>query len=543
MRRLVALPFALIACSSSASESLDTTEDALGVDSGTGDAVSDDTLADGNGEDGEDAPNDHADTAQDAESDGAWCHDGECGPVPVLFIPQLGLIDHVFSHDLGEDPLGMGSGAGFIDFDHDGDVDVFLGASAGGSSACLYRNDSTIGALEFAAVEAVCGREFSRPIHFARGVDDRDGHTLLLIAGSRFLEFFELENNSVIDLFATLPVDDDRRRCDVNAVRSVDLNGDGREELYVGCGHVARDTDSRTNIVFEHDGAEWAAWSTDEAGLLANRGATLAVAVTDLGNDGLVDLFLANDTFSGPDQRNTSEVPGVWLHQTSSGDWESAPISEDETAFGSFMGTAFLRVADSEIMVVTDWGPMRQVDTTTLTASEFEPELGWLGARALFSWSAIPFDFDGNGLIDVFVTLGDVHAPGSPSDPAHEDHLLLQFEDGFAALPRSVAAPDDENPYSSSRAASLVDLDGDGIPELVTVPLVGPVRIDQIQLGGELPVCVATAESGAIPRARVGDAEWTLDNAAHLRLGAPDAHFIRGTPELIGAECVAIAQP
>jgi hypothetical protein len=229
--------------------------------------------------------------------------------------------------------------------------------------------------------------------------------------------------------------------------------------------------------------------------------------------------------------------------QTTAGVWESTLTADDQTAFGSFMGAAFLPTDGAEHLLITDWGPMRQVDTATLVADEFEPERGWHGARALFSWSVVPFDFDGNGFVDVYVTFGDVHAPGSENDQAHEDQLLLQFETGFAALPRALAAPEDPNPYSSSRAATLVDLDGDGLPELVTTPLVGPLRIDRIELGGDAPVCVARAEPGAVPSVQSGGVEWTVDNSAHLRLGAPDELYVRGTPELAGAACVQRATP
>lgn len=464
-----------------------------------------------------------------------WCWRDVCGPPPVTLEVLPDPFGHEIVHNESEDVLGLGSGAGFVDFDGDGDFDVLLGSSFGGTNACLYENESSPGALSFTPVAAICERDFERPVYFAAATQlDDDSDEELILGGSRFLELLDLREGRSVDLIATLEPEDARRRCDVMNVRRVDLDADGFQEIYVGCGHAVIDTDAKVNIVFDWNGEAWQPWTVAESGPLAVGGATLAVAVTDLDRDGLADLFYANDTFSNPDQRNVLETPGGWIRQLAPGVWEPQAFSDEETRYGSFMGAAFLPVAGDEAMIVTDWGPPRSVDTTTQQASDFAAETGWHDGHWLFSWSALTFDFDGNGLLDAYVTFGDIHSEGL----GHEDRLYLQFVEGFAILPRSIAAPGDSAPDRSSRGVALVDLDGDGSPELFTLPLRGPPVIDRIQLGGEAPSCAVVADQGAaVVSATVGESTWTLDSRAQCRFAAPSRHFVRGVPTVLNGTC------
>lgn len=546
MRSLVAVPLLLLSSCSRGTDEAET-HDADVVLSDTDD-VSEDTTPhsdslDSEGDSAGGADVDSADSrdipdATDVPADTAapeWCHDGVCGPPPVTFHGIPDPFGHLIVHDASEDVLGLGSGAGFIDFDGDGDVDVFLGGSFGGTTACLYRNDSSPGVFLFTPVPQVCDRVFPRPVYFATAIQiDDDPSEELLVAGSRFLELLDMDTGDSTDLIATLELNDTRRRCDVMNVRRVDVDADGFRELYVACGHTTLDAAAKRNIVFDYDDGTWRPWGIEESGPLAVGGATLALALTDLERDGLTDIFYANDTFSSPDQRNVLEVPGGWLRQVEPGVWRDEPFSQDETRFGSFMGAAFLPIEGADSLIVTDWGPLRLVDVATRAAREFPAATGWFSGRALFSWSVVTFDFDGNGLLDAYVTFGDIHAAGL----GHEDTLYLHFESGFAPLVRSHSAPRDELPYRSSRGATLVDLDGDGTPELFTLPLRGHPSLDRVEFGGNAPICRVIRDPGALTlSATIGDASWTLDSWAQSRFSAPTTPFVRGVPTVSGGQC------
>lgn len=439
----------------------------------------------------------------------------------LTFETVLDALPHTFAYEFAEDPLGMGSGAGLTDYDGDGDVDVFLGDSPGGTPACLYRNDSTPGVFAFVPVDSVCERRFSRPVRFAVGVGE-NGRELLL-AGSRFLTFFDPETGESTDLLGGLELDDLRRRCEVSAVREVDLDGDGVVELYVGCGHAPRTTGARENIVFAQQDGRWEAWTTETAGVLANTGATLAIAVVE--SEEHTSLFLANDSFSSPGQRNVLDVPGVWLDRASEGVWQASPITAGADAYGSFMGAAVLPLDGRPTLIVTDWGPPRSVDLETRAVREFPQAFGW-GPIPLFSWSALPFDFDGDGRLDIYLTLGHVQSLGGDADRSHEDRLLLATHNGFRATGRSDLAPSDPNPYRTSRSAVLVDLDGDDVPELFTLPLAGPAVIDRIVSSARPPTCVFDAPRGITTSPELEGV--SLDLAAHAAMGAPPEWYARG---------------
>lgn len=466
-------------------------------------------------------PADASDSTDSPDAEDAARGDASARPSSISFETVLDVLPHEFVFDPAEDPLGMGSGGGLLDYDGDDDFDLFLGDSPGGSPACLYRNDSSPGVLSFAPIGAVCDHSFPRPVRFAVGVGDNAEE--LLLAGSRLLMFFDPGTGQATDLLGDLEFDDARRRCEVSAIREVDLDGDGINELYVGCGHAAHDTDARKNIVFARAENGWRAWDTETAGALANAGASLAVVVLESASS--TSLFLANDSFSSPNQRNVLDVPGTWLDRSTRDNWEPSPLTDAPDAFGSFMGGAVLDLAGRPTMLLTDWGPVRAVDLETREVTPFPMGFDW-GPTPLFSWSALPYDFDGNGHIDIYVTLGHIRAPGSDDDRTHEDVLLLGYEDGFRRLGRSELAPADPRPFRSSRAAVLVDFDGDELPEVLTIPLQGPPILDRIV--APEPSASSCAQDAPAGRTSIGRSGWAVDLGAQPGLGTPPTSYARG---------------
>lgn len=394
----------------------------------------------------------------------------------------------------------MGSGAAVLDFDNDGDLDLFLVQSVGESK--LFRNQlAPGGSLGFTDVTAASGIRFGGYGMGAATADyNNDGWADLLITGYDKRSLYRNNGNGT---FAEVPFPQPAGVWSTSA-SFFDYDRDGRLDLIVlsyvrwseatnrACHAPTGEPDYCTPKayspvaarLYHNEGGDTFRDVTAEAGIDRALGPGLGVAAVDLNDDGWPDLFVANDTAQNH----------VWINQRNgtfreAGLEAGAAFSEDGLAKAG-MGVA---VGDAdgdgrEDLLVLNL--MREGATLFRKESVSPAGLPVFvdGTRRAGIFAAtFPYtgfgtgwiDYDNDGALDLFVANGAVtlreEQRGQP-EPYKEKNLLL----------RNVAAKfTDVTPLGGAalqlaeitRGAAFGDLDNDGRVDIVITNNNGPARL------------------------------------------------------------------
>lgn len=413
------------------------------------------------------------------------------GPTRTLRLPRVELLpltglERVVLPPRDDDVIGNGWGFGWIDADGDGDLDVLLSGAASGPPACLFENTSVVGDVRFADRPLDCLRSVNVIGAFAVELDG-DARDELLVAttsGPVLWRFWPTPSQQALP--ATDPP------CSASNAQAIDLDGDGRNELVLACQHIVRAGRPTLRVTdqawrYEPDGT----WTPLDEPWLGS-GNTLALGVLDRNEDGLLDLAVVVDTFSGQVARNTREVPGGWATRCAPSDtcrFRVDPFVDDVSAWGSFMGVGVVRVEGVLRAVLTDWGLNRLIPLDGDGADEAlqrgvarRPPTD----RDLFHWGVSVDDWNADGLDDLFIAQGTVPYTTESAAEGHTDALLLQQPTGaFITLSESVGIPPLagaglDGAAARSRGIARADLDGDGVVEILIAPLEGPYRLLRI---------------------------------------------------------------
>ncbi len=480
----------------------------------------------------------------------AACVPGET-PLVTFEVVDLGeLNDHGQSY-LGPDDVGYGAGATLFDMDGDGDLDVALGRHAASDPAvCVYENLSTPGSYRFERVEGVC--DLQLPGRGLVGADlDRDGTDELVVLDERSIVIVRVGREPrVVTLFNTDDAAQTGLDCAAGSAVPVDLDLDGDLDLYIGCqtefDASITDVTMRHNLAFEQlDDGSFARIDLPLDDPLVGSGVTLAIAVVDLDDDGLLDMVLANDSYSTVGRRNTDLEPGIRLHRCGPADacdWRATNFTHGEDSWGSFMGVGYLRIDDAYYVYVSDWGPNRMmassVDETDDVAAAFDLELARREGYNLFGWSVVVDDYDRDGRDDLLVSHGMVPDPTVPRGQyVHANELALQVQparfaswsDGTGLLqPADRRSTSDDLP-ASSRAVLRGDLDQDGTLDLLMTTYAGyPEAYAEVPAIDVPPRCtlrpvtriVHSHGYGFGVRSEPGDPWRFYDIQGHIRSGS-----------------------
>ncbi len=415
----------------------------------------------------------------------------------------------------------VGPGVALFDYDNDGDLDIYLGQGGGfegdegrgpvferqtGRPAGdrIFRNELTATGervLHFVDVTAELGLDApGYNIGVATGDYDRDGYVDLYVTnlGSNQL----LRNNGGAgfeDVTESAGADD--RRFSVPAT-FFDYDADGWLDLYVGnyhrfhranrkrcfltggqpdyCGPLSQPAQADRLLRNLGNGAFLDV--TERAGLAGPPHTALGAAAVDFNGDGLVDLYVANDQMANQ----------LWLNQ---GD---GTFVEDAV----FAGAAFDREGRAQAsmgVAVADFDGngapdiflshlVREHNTLYLNDGEgLFADRSREGGLVDPSWSmtgfgTAPLDYDGDGVLDLFVVNGAVRRiesqveAGDPHPLRMENQLFRGLGDGrFETVP----AAEREHPVLSevSRGLAVGDLDNDGDPDLVITNNGGRARV------------------------------------------------------------------
>jgi hypothetical protein len=404
-------------------------------------------------------------------------------------------------------PEMIGPGAAFLDFDADGDLDIYLvqgrslepGVASHGPSDRLYRNDlsttpdgrSHLRFTDVTDVSVIHSRGYGMGV--ASGDFDNDGCPDLFL--TRFGET-QLLRNRCNGTFEDVTAHSGIRQSGWSVAASFfDFDRDGWLDLYVGdyvTYDLARHTDcftpsgkpdycspsafrSKPSRLYRNRGNGTFTDVTDASGISAAFGPGLGASTADFDGDGWLDLYIANDgrenqlwmnqrngTF-----RNTALLAGVAVNAH----------GKPEGSMGVDAGD-FDNDGDEDLVIANLTG-----EGATLYVNDSSGRFDDAGGRSGLRVASLPgtgfgtrwFDFDNDTRLDVLFVNGAVRVidaleqAGDPF-PLHQPNQLFRgvgegrFEDVTSKAGRAVSRT------NVGRGAAFGDVDNDGdIDVLVAV--------------------------------------------------------------------------
>jgi enediyne biosynthesis protein E4 len=425
------------------------------------------------------------------------------GRASVRFVDATDEAGIRFSHTSGASgrlyfPETVGAGCAFLDYDGDGDLDLFLVNSSslpgftdkGPFYPALYRNRGN-GRFEDRTREAGLAID-CYGIGCAVGDYDNDGHPDLYLTalGPNHL-FHNNGNGTFTDVTAHAHVGDSRFS---TSAAWVDTDRDGRLDLFVcnycrwtptsnkictdsgGHKHMCGPTTYQgvSNTLYRNNGDGTFADVTRRAGLLAPRGKGLGILVWDADDDGWPDLVVANDQEPNLLYRNNRDgtftergvAAGIAYSLTGKaragmGIDSTDPLNDGKEAIviGNLDRQGLALFSDGGNGLFTD---------VAAQAGLYEPSLPFLTFATVFC------DYDLDGRKDLLTANGhvDENATAMGQGASFEQRLLLFHNVGGApGAPQfrevGEAAGPGLAPRRVYRGISIGDYDADGDPDFM----------------------------------------------------------------------------
>lgn len=442
-------------------------------------------------------------------------------PVKPIFDEVAAASDLNFRHYNGMTgkfflPEIMGSGAALLDFDLDGDLDVFLVQGAplepgqkpeATHQAKLFRNDRGSAELKFSDVtEKSRIRANGYGMGVASGDINNDGWPDLYVTnlGSNRM-YLNQRDGTFADVTESSATDDSRWS---TSAAFLDYDRDGWLDLMVVnyaefstsnnpvCYAPTSARDYCTPRVFRPPGNRLFhnrrdgtfADVTVAAGIDKEFGHGLGVVTADFNNDGWIDIYIAND--GDPNQLWTNQKNGTFKNEAL---LAGAAVNRDGNAeagmgvdAGDFDGNGtddifITHLMDETNTLYTNLGDGLFEDRTR------EVGLGMPGRR-FTGFGTLFFDYDNDSRLDLLVVNGAVQLlpelirKGDPFPLGQPRQLFRNAGSG-----RFVEIIDEAGPtfqlLEVGRGAAFGDLDNDGDTDVVVTNNNGPVRLLLNQLG------------------------------------------------------------
>lgn len=414
------------------------------------------------------------------------------------------------------DPEILGAGVALIDFDNDGDLDVYLLQGTmlkpGEKSVLpppagwkpgnrLFRNMlSETGKLQFVDVTEKAGvGHIGYGMGVAVGDYDNDGYQDIYVTNfGRNVLYHNNGDGTFTDVTEQAGVGDHRFS---SSAAWVDYNGDGLLDLFV-CDYVdftVRDNKLCYNSTGELDYCSPLAYHpipsrlyrnlgngkfqdvSESSGISSSYGPALGVICMDFNGDSLIDIYVADDAMANR----------LWLNQGNGTFKESgldrglaysangAPkagmgITADDIDNDGHLEVLVTNLHHEGVTLFRNDGKGLYDDVTTQYRLS-QPTFGYTGYGVGF------FDYDNDGLMDLFIANGAMTLIDSMENnprPYAQKNQLFHNEGagkGFQEV-TEVAGPALQL-IEVSRGAAFGDIDNDGNMDIVFTNKDGPVRL------------------------------------------------------------------
>ncbi len=336
----------------------------------------------------------------------------------------------------------VGASAAAVDYDNDGDVDLYVTNSQMGKPNALYRNNGDGTFVDVAAAAGVdaANREHGASMAVAWGDYDNDGYLdLYVVKWGWNLLYRNNGDGTFTDVTERAAVGDQGNG---NAAVWFDFNDDSYLDLYVGNYfryvdlwhledamqmHEDFETarDAGPNVLYRNNGDGTFTEVGEEMGV-NDSGWTLDVGCADYDNDGDLDLVNANDF--GQDRVYRVNADGTFTNVTEKAiGWDTHKGMNVD--FGDYNNDGWLDLYITNIWTkeyVKEGNQLyRNMGDGTFTDISFEANVydaGWC-------WAGRFWDYDNDGDLDLIVANG--YISGDPDDEYFAKLAINVTKPGF----------------------------------------------------------------------------------------------------------------
>ncbi len=401
-----------------------------------------------------------------------------------------------FHHNFGDDKLSnivesAGVGVAMVDYDNDGNLDIYFVNGAfnkdinhpkgrkwsGKLRNALYRNQGDGTFVDVTEAVGVDDEGYGMAALFA-DIDNDGDQDLYLTNYGRNKLYRNNGNGTFTDI-----TDHSGVGCKLWSLGAtfLDYDRDGWLDLYVG-NYLQYDPDyqnyyagdgfpgplaynGQPDILYHNRGNGTFEDVTRKAGVFNPQGRAMGVGSTDIDNDGYMDIYVANDAMENFLYRNNGDgtFSNIALYTGTAFGQNGEATSAMSPEFGDIDNDGFIDI------LIPDMG---YSSLFVNSAQGFFTEISSLSGLAAAcgqytSWSGNFLDFDGDSLLDIFMTNGDSHF----YEP--EEDLLLHNVGGRKLKDISRHLGNDFQQKNMGRGSAVGDIDNDGDLDIVVTNLGG----------------------------------------------------------------------
>jgi hypothetical protein len=398
----------------------------------------------------------------------------------------------------------MGSGGGFLDFDNDGDLDIYLANGApmpgfkgtGTPRDALYRNDGPAGFQDVAVQAGTADTQYGQGMCAADF--DNDGWTDIYLAnyGPNTL-YRNRGDGSFEDATRAAGVGDPQWG---SSCAFLDYDGDGDADLFVAnyvdftprnnrfCGDYAANVSAychpnvyngQADLLYRNNGDGTFTDVAEAAGLSARFGNGMGVVVGDVDDDGDPDLYVANDTT--PNTLYLNKGDGTFADATLSAgvgySVDGTPWAGMGTDFGDYDGDGDLDIIVTNLDFENNT-LYRNEGRTVFSDASFPSGIGAI-SLSFVGFGADFLDYDNDGRMDLIIANGHIldNAPYFNDATTYAQRNFVFHGEGSTLREVGEQSGPDMAVPNVGRGLASGDLDNDGDLDLLITTCGGAPRV------------------------------------------------------------------